>query len=180
MPDRAGFALAFADKTGLDPEVVLGWTYWENTDDSEKRRPYNWLNWKKDVDIEDIPFTNCDPALDGGCFPGYAGLWLGLQAAVKRFNRPRYDDIRATVGKSQEEQLAAIRASDWGTHNITSRKFSDNQLMWAWINWRLGEGWAKAAGLGKKNMTHRPLVFPQVIPLTWWVKLATILAGRKK
>lgn len=175
--DRVEFALRFADKTGLHPTTVYSWTMFENDDVHQARRPHNWLNWKLDADIQDIPYVTLDPASDGGSFPGYSSLDLALQAGLKRFSSDRYAGIRATAGQSLEDQLAAIRASDWGTKSLSRVNFVQDDLYWPWVSWYLGEGYWKQ--YGKRYQPRRPDVFPRPIPLTWWAKLALFLAKRK-
>lgn len=170
MPDRPGFALLFADKTGLRPDVVYSWSKYENDDLHERRRPFNWLNWKLDVDIDEIPYVSLDPASDGGSFPGYASRDLAMQAAVKRLSSDRYAGIRSTVGKTAMEQYEAIRQSDWGTKALSPVTFPEKELKWCWVSWRLGRDWAHE--FGPKNEDHRPEIFPRPVPLTWWAALA--------
>jgi hypothetical protein len=47
----------------------------------------------------------------------------------------------------------------------------------AWVSWRLGEGDWRI--YGKSNSLVRPSV-PQLIPLSWWVRLTKFLLARKK
>ncbi len=182
MPNRVEFVLEFADQSGLHPTTVYSWSKYENSDAHEVHSPYNWLNWKLDVDIENIPYISCWGADDGGCFPGYAGMYNGVLAGLTRLNRPRYQGIRDTVGKDVQTQLDAIKASDWGTHNLSKVKIPIDDLYWPWVAWYLGEGYWKK--YGPRNKEHRPDVFPTfltnpVIMAQWYAKLAAYLAKRQ-
>lgn len=172
-----GFSLALADFTGLDPQVVYSWSKWENDDPHELRRPFNWLNWKQDADIDSVPYVSKDSALDGGFFPGYASLGLGVRAAKIRVSRQQYVPILQSAGKSKQTQVAAIIASPWGTKHLTLADLPDGELALAWAQWFVGRGWAKVQGLGRRNMKRRPSCFPRRVPAKWWLKLPVALAG---
>jgi hypothetical protein len=166
VPDRPGFALAIVHITGLDPEVCLGWSYFENTDASEALRPFNWLNWKDAPDLHG-PFVSHDPAKDGGTIPGYATFGDALADFGRRIALPKYAAIRASAGKTKQEQVDAIIASAWGTKHLTWRAFSTSQAKWTWLSFYLGHDWAHAVGI-----KAAPDIFPQPVPQEWWDELA--------
>jgi hypothetical protein len=175
LPDRLGFALLLADRSGLDPEVTLGWTYFETSDATEPNHPYNWINWKDAPDLVG-PFVSHWPASDGGTIPGYANLHDAVDDCERRLALPKYDAIRASAGKGaafRQPQLDAIIASKWGTKNLQWIAYHvDSHLMWTWISWRLGRDWARE--FGPRSVAHRPYVFPtgSNIPASWWDELA--------
>jgi hypothetical protein len=166
MPDRPGFALAVAHNTGLDPEVCLGWTYFENSDASEHLRPWNWLNWKDAPDLVG-PFASHWPASDGGTIPGYFNFADALADFGRRISLSKYEAIRASAGKDKQTQIDAIIASKWGTKNLHWIAFSPSQAKWTWLSFYLGHDWAHAVGI-----KAAPYVFPEPIPQEWWDELA--------
>jgi hypothetical protein len=121
-------------RTGLNPWVVYAWTLAENSDSSVKRRPYNFLNFKSfngtggyKVGGKTYRAKSCDPATDGGCFPGFANATQAAAATADLIQR-NYPTIRKSVNAPAGKQLDAIGSSHWGTSGATLRKVY-NQIL---------------------------------------------------
>jgi hypothetical protein len=129
---RGQFAQGVALRTGLNPWVVYAWTVSENTDQSVKRRPYNYLNLKSSNGKGAVHVgrsTTCDPATDGGCFPGFASVDLAVANTVDLIQR-NFPGIRKAGGKPAGTQLQAIGHSNWGTSGALLSKIY-NQILGA-------------------------------------------------
>jgi hypothetical protein len=118
---RGEFAQEVALRTGLNPWVVYAWTVAENTDNSVKRRPYNFLNLKSfngkggvKIGARTYQARSCDPATDGGCFPGFGDVRTAAAATADLIQR-NFPTIRKSAGKPAGPQLQAIGHSNWGT-----------------------------------------------------------------
>jgi hypothetical protein len=114
---RGQFSQGVALRTGLNPWIVYAWTLQENNDSSVQRRPYNFLNLKSYDGRGGVRVgrsTNCDPATDGGCFPGFASVDQAVANTVDLIQR-NFPGIRKAGGQPAGAQLSAIGHSNWGT-----------------------------------------------------------------
>jgi hypothetical protein len=118
---RGQFAQGVAMRTGLNPWVVYAWTLAENSDSSVKRRPFNYLNFKSfngkggyKIGTTVYNAHSCDPATDGGCFPGFTSVQQAAAATADLIQRD-YPTIRHSAPKGAGVQLNAIGNSHWGT-----------------------------------------------------------------